>query len=127
MTGELKELEEGSVTYIIMLAAFQVVLNCQLELKGTIYDQSPVANKVREAVNMLNLKNSRNRDRIWQVDDKKAADMMFSIEKIAKLISKSDGVAICAIADLLRKNLDFSKVLISELSDEELEKIKATM
>jgi hypothetical protein len=127
MTEELEELEEGSVTYIIMLAAFQVVLNCQFELKGTIYDQGPVANKVREAVNMLNLKNSRNRDSIWKVDDKRAADMMFAIDKIAGLIATSDGLALTAIADLFRQGIDFNRVLISELSDEELEKIRATM
>lgn len=123
----MEELDEGSITYIIMLSAFQVVLNCQLELKGTMYDQGVITNKVREAVNMLNLKNSRNRDRIWKVDDKRAADMMYAIENIAKLIATSDGVAINAITHLLRQGLDFSKILVTELSDEELEKIKATM
>lgn len=123
----MEELDEGSITYIIMLSAFQVVLNCQLELKGTGYDQGVITNKVREAVNMLNLKNSRNRDRIWKVDDKRAADMMYAIENIAKLIAISDGVAINAITHLLRQGLDFSKILVTELSDEELEKIKATL
>ena len=70
-----------SVTYIIMLAAFQVVLNCQLELEGTVYDQGKIKQKVREAVNMMNLKNTANHKAIWKVDPEKAADMILGKEE----------------------------------------------
>jgi hypothetical protein len=65
-----------SITYIIMLSAMQVVLNCQLELQGTVYDQGKAAQKVREAINLMALQNSKNRDLIWKTDDINAAKTM---------------------------------------------------
>lgn len=113
-------LDNTAATYIVMLSAFQVVLNCQLELKGTIYDQGKTAQKVKEAINVLNLKNDTNKRHIWALESKKAADMMYAIQKIGEEIAKGDGVALHAITYLVRKGVDFSKIKIVELEDEDL-------
>ena len=102
----------------------QVVLNCQLELKGTVYDQGRVANKVREAVNMMNLKNSSNRDLIWKTDDVNAANTMKGIQIIGEQIAKGDGVVLHLLTNLTRKGIDLSRCVLRELSEEELEKLQ---
>ena len=113
-----------AITYVIMLSAMQVVLNCQLELKGTTFDQGKITNKVREAVNMLNLKNSSNRDLIWKTDEINAANTMKGIEIIGEQIAKSDGLVLHLLTNLTRKGIDLSKCVLKELTDEELEKLK---
>ena len=108
-----------SITYITMLSAFQVVLNCQLDLKETIYEQDKkTVQKVREAVNMLNLNNSKNRNKIWKADEKQAADLMYAIEVIGKQIALGDGIALSAITQLTRDGFDLSKCKIVELDEE---------
>lgn len=108
MTDEVK-------TYVIMLSAFQVVLDCQLELKGTIYEQDKkITQKVREAINVLNLSNAKNRDRIWAADEIQAMTMTRSISRIAELIAKSDGVGLSVIDNLLQNGMDFSKYKLVE-------------
>jgi len=113
-----------AITYVIMLSAMQVVFNCQLELKGTVYDQGKITNKVREAVNMLNLKNSSNRDLIWKTDEINAANTMKGIEIIGEQIAKGDGLVLHLLTNLTRKGIDLSKCVLKELTDEELEKLK---
>jgi len=115
---------EDAINYITMLAAFQVVLNCQLELKGTKYDQGKSAVKTREAVNMLNIVNAKNRDRIWNADSEKAADMMYAIHIIGKQIAEGDGIALNFLTSLTRKGLDLTKCVVKELTDQELEDLK---
>ena len=120
----MEEPNEEAINYITMLAAFQVVLNCQLELKGTVYDQGKSAVKTREAVNMLNLINSKNRDRIWNADSEKAADMMYAIHIIGKQIAEGDGIALNFLTSLTRKGLDLTKCVVKELTNQELEDLK---
>jgi hypothetical protein len=109
-----------SITYIIMLSAMQVVLNCQLELQGTVYDQGKAAQKVREAINMMSLKNSANRDLIWKTDDINAAKTMKGIEIIGSQIAKGDGLILHLITNLTREGVDLSRCMLKELSDKEL-------
>ena len=114
-----------TTTYIILLSAMQVVLNCALELEGTIYDQGKVKIKIREAINLMSRQNSKNRDRIWQSDEKKAADLMYAIQKIGEQIAKGDGIALSLITKLSRDGFDLARCVITELSEEEMEKMKA--
>ncbi len=113
-----------AVTYITMLSAFQVVLNCQLELKGTVYDQGQVRVKVREAVNAMNLQNSKNRDKIWKIDDLRAASIMRSVQLIGEQIAKANPIALDFITDLTRQGVDFDRCMIKELNDDELKDYK---
>jgi hypothetical protein len=113
-----------AITYVVMLSAMQVVLNCQLELKGTVYDQGRITNKVREAVNMLNLKNSSNRDLIWKTDAINAANTMKGIQTIGEQIAKGDGIVLHLLTNLTRQGIDLSRCVLKELTDEELEKLK---
>jgi hypothetical protein len=73
---------------------------------------------------MLNLINSKNRDRIWNADSEKAADMMYAIHIIGKQIAEGDGMALNFITSLTRSNIDFSRCVVKELTDEELEDLK---
>lgn len=113
-----------SITYIIMLSAMQVVLNCQLELQGTVYDQGKAAQKVREAINLMALQNSKNRDLIWKTDDINAAKTMKGIEIIGKQIAKGDGLVLHLITNLTREGVDLSRCMLKELSDKELLELK---
>jgi len=110
-----------------MLSAMQVVLNCAFELQGTIYDQGKVKQKVREAINVMTLQNSKNLNRIWVADEKKAADLMHAIQKIGEQVAKGDGLALSLITKLSRKGYDLAKCVVTELSDEELEKRRAEL
>ena len=121
----MEEPSKESITYIIMLSAMQVVLNCQLELKDTVYDQGKVTQKVREAVNMLNLKNAVNRDTIWKTDELNAANTMMGIQIIGEQIAKSDGKILHLLTNLTRGGVDISKCVLKELTDEELEEYYA--
>lgn len=116
----MEEPSKESITYIIMLSAMQVVLNCQLELEGTLYDQGKVTQKVREAVNMLNLKNAANRNTIWKTDEINAANTMMGIQIIGEQIAKSDGKILHLLTNLTRSGIDLSRCVLKELTDEEL-------
>jgi len=118
----MEEPSKESITYIIMLSAMQVVLNCQLELEGTVYDQGKVTQKVREAVNMLNLKNASNRNKIWKTDEINAANTMMGIQIIGEQIAKSDGKILHLLTNLTRSGIDLSRCVLKELTDEELKK-----
>ena len=113
---EQQQPSEESITYITMLSAFQVVLDCQLELKGTIYEHDKkVTQKVREAINMLNLANASNRNKIWKTDEIQAMKLSRSITRISGLIAKSDGVALSVIDSMLQEGIDFSKYKLVEI------------
>lgn len=114
-----------TTTYIILLSAMQVVLNCALELEGTIYDQGKVKVKIREAINQMVLQNSKNRDRIWLADEKKAADLMYAIQVIGQQVAKGDGIALALITKLSRDKFDLARCVVTELSEEEMEKRRA--
>lgn len=124
MTEE--EVPQDAITYVTLLSAFQVVLNCQLELKGTNYDQGKSLNKVREAINLLNLQrvnsgrtNAANRDTIWKNDEKLAADIMYAIEIIGEKIAKDNAKALQLVTMLYRQGIDLDKCKIVEMSDDE--------
>lgn len=121
----MEEPSKESITYIIMLSAMQVVLNCQLELQSTVYDQGKVTQKVREAVNMLNLKNAVNRNTIWKSDELNAANTMMGIQIIGEQIAKSDGKILHLLTNLTRSGIDLSRCVLKELTDEELEEYYA--
>ena len=115
---------DDAIKYITMLSAFQVVLNCQLDLEKSVYLSGKSKVKVREAVNMLNLEHSKNHRAIWDLDSQKAASLMLGIEVLAKEIAESNGVILSVIAELKRSGFDLSRIKIVELSDEELDSIK---
>lgn len=124
MTEE--EVPQDAITYVTLLSAFQVVLNCQLELKGTNYDQGKSLNKVREAINLLNLQrvnsgrtNAANRDTIWKNDEKLAADIMYAIEIIGEKIAKDNAKALQLVTMLYRQGIDLDRCKIVEMSDDE--------
>lgn len=116
-----------TTTYIILLSAMQVVLNCALELEGTIYDQGKVKIKVREAINQMVNSNSKNRDRIWVADEKKAADLMHAIQVIGQQVAKGDGLALALITKLSRDGFDLARCVVTELSEEEMKKRRAEL
>jgi len=115
-----------AITYIVMLSAMQVVLNCQLELENTVYDQGNIKQKVREAINAMTLKNNKNRDLIWRTDEINAANTMMGIEIIGKQIAKSDGKILHLITNLTRSGIDLSRCVLKELTDEELKEYHET-
>lgn len=114
-----------TTTYIILLSAMQVVLNCALELEGSIYDQGKVKIKIREAINQMVNSNAKNRDRIWAADEIKAADLMHAIQVIGQQVAKGDGLALALITKLSRDGFDLARCVITELSEEEMEKRRA--
>ena len=115
---------DDAVKYITMLTAFQVVLNCQLELENSVYLSGKSKQKVREAVNILNLEHSKNHRAIWKIDSQKAASLMFGLEVLAKEIAESNGVILSVIAELKRAKFDLSRIKVVEVSNEELEELE---
>ena len=115
---------DDAIKYITMLSAFQVVLNCQLDLEKSVYLSGKSKIKVREAINMLNLEHSKNHKAIWNLDSQKAATLMLGVEVLAKEIAESNGVILSVIAQLKRSGFDLSRIKIVELSDEELEELE---
>jgi len=115
---------DDAVKYITMLTAFQVVLNCQLDLEKSVYLSGKSKQKVREAINILNLEHSKNHRAIWNVDSQKAASLMLGLEVLAKEISESNGVILSVIAELKRAGFDLKRIKIVEVSDEELEELE---
>lgn len=116
-------LNEDSIKYITMLTAFQVVLNCQLDLEKSVYLSGKSKVKVREAINMLNLEHSKNHRAIWEIDSQKAASLMMGLEILAKEVAESNGVILSIVTELKRAGFDLSRIKIVELSDEELEEL----
>lgn len=116
----IDDLPKEAITYIMMLTAFQVVLNCQLDLEGTQYLSGKSKIKVREAINMLNLEHTKNHRAIWNIDSMKAASLMKGIEIVSEAIAKSNGSTLSAITELVRAEFDLSRCKIIELTDEEI-------
>lgn len=116
----IDDMPREAITYIIMLTAFQVVLNCQLDLEGTQYLSGKSKIKVREAINILNLEHTKNHRAIWNIDSTKAASLMKGIEIVAESIAKSNGSTLSAITELVRAEFDLSRCKIIELTDEEI-------
>jgi phage antirepressor YoqD-like protein len=108
---------EESVTYIILLTALQVALDCSMELQGTIYDQGKAKIKLREAINQLTLDNAKNRNKIWKTDDIQAANMTKGIREIGKNIAIGNGEVLQLITQLTRQGLDFSKYKLQEIEE----------
>lgn len=73
------------------------------------------------------MQNAKNRDRIWEADEVRAADFMYAIQKVGEQIAKGDGLALMLISKLSRDGFDLSRCVISELSEEEMEKRKAAL
>jgi uncharacterized protein (UPF0335 family) len=115
---------DDAIKYITMLTAFQVVLNCQLDLEKSVYLSGKSKQKVREAINILNLEHSKNHRAIWNIDSQKAATLMMGIEILAEEIAESNGVILSVIAELKRAGFDLSRVKIVEVSDEELKELE---
>lgn len=113
---------EEAITYITMLSAFQVILNCQSELEGSNYYQGKSKEVINTAINTLSLNNAKNRNKIWKIDEKLAADIMHSIHVIGEQIAQSNPLGLHAITYLTRQGIDLSKIKIVELTDEELKK-----
>jgi len=121
---EHQKASEESITYIILLSALQVILNCSLELKDTIYDQGKAKEKLREAINILTRQNSKNRDHIWAANEIHAANMMYGIQKIGEAVAQDNGMLLHVVTTLSRKGFDLSRCKIVELTDEEIEEYK---
>lgn len=103
--------------YITLLSAMQVVLNCALELEGTPYMQGKVKQKVNEAINVMNLKNARNRDKIWKIDDKMAADIMMAIHIVGENIARCEGTALANITAITRQGIDLNRYKLVEIDE----------
>ncbi len=116
----MSEASKESVTYIILLSAMQVVLNCALELEDSIYNQGKVKIKVREAINVMCAHNNKNRDNIWKKDEIHAADLMYAVQVIGQQIAKGDGMALAAITKLTRDGFDLSRCVITELNEDQV-------
>ena len=116
-----------AVTYIIMLSALQVLLECSLELENTQFMQGKVKEKVREAINIASLKNAKNRDKIWGIDEVTAANMSFAISQIGKQIATGDGNALHLITKLVRDKYDLAKCVVTELTDRQVKNVVAKM
>jgi hypothetical protein len=116
-----------AVTYIIMLSALQVLLECSLELENTPFMQGKVKEKVREAINMATLKNAKNRDKIWKVDEVVAANMSFAIAQIGKQIATGDGNALHLITKLVRDKYDLGRCVVTELTERQVKNVVTKM
>lgn len=110
-----EEIPQESITYIVLLSAMQVVLNCSLELKGTIYDQGNVKVKVREAITAMSQANSKNNKQMWKAEEITSADFMLAIQIIGEQLAKGDGVALANITALTRQGIDLSKYKLVEI------------
>jgi len=109
-----------TVTYIILLTALQVALDATLELEKTKYIQGKAKDKLREALNMLTLNNAKNRNRVWGIDEKKAADMTYAIRELGKSIAQSDATCLHLLTKLVRDKYDLRKLKIVEMSDRQV-------
>jgi hypothetical protein len=117
---------QETITYITLLTALQVVQNCQLDLKGTNKSNAKQEESVRKTVALLKSTMSKDKKTIWTTDEMTSADLMITIEKIAELIAKNDGIGLHTIIYLLNNGIDLNRCAIQELSDEEIEEFKRT-
>jgi hypothetical protein len=124
MEKEKRMPSQDTISYITLLSALQVVQNCQLDLKGTNKYRAREAEAVRKAVAVLKSTMAQDKKNIWTVDEMTTADLMITIEKIAELIAKNDGIGLHTIIYLLNSGVDLNRCVIHELTDEEIEHFK---
>lgn len=115
---------QDTISYITLLSALQVVQNCQLDLKGTNKFRAREAEAVRKAVAVLKSSMAQDKKTIWTVDEITSANLMVTIEKVAELIAKNDGIGLHTIIYLLNSGVDLNRCVIQELTDEEIEEFK---
>jgi len=126
MSDNKQKPTQETITYITLLTALQVVQNCQLELKGTNKFKSKQEESVRKSVALLKSTMSKDKKTIWTIDEITSADLMVTIEKIAELITKNDGIGLHTITYLLNNGVDLNRCKVTELTDEEVEEFKRT-
>jgi hypothetical protein len=124
MEQEKRVPSQDTISYITLLSALQVVQNCQLDLKGTNKYRAREAEAVRKAVALLKSTMAQDKKNIWTVDEMTSANLMITIEKVAELIAKNDGVGLHTIIYLLDSGVDLNRCVVQELSDEEIEEFK---
>ena len=124
MEQEKRLPSQDTISYITLLSALQVVQNCQLDLKGTNKYRAREAEAVRKAVALLKSTMAQDKKNIWTVDEMTSANLMITIEKVAELIAKNDGVGLHTIIYLLDSGVDLNRCVVQELSDEEIEEFK---
>ena len=115
---------QDTISYITLLTALQIIQNCQLDLKGTNKYRAREEEAVRKAAAVLKSTMTKDKNTIWTVDEMTTADLMFTIEKVAELIAKNDGVGLHTIIYLLNSGVDLNRCVIHELTDEEIEEFK---
>ena len=115
---------QDTISYITLLTALQIIQNCQLDLKGTNKYRAREEEAVRKAAAVLKSTMAKDKNTIWTVDEMTTADLMFTIEKVAELIAKNDGVGLHTIIYLLNSGVDLNRCVIQELTDEEIEEFK---
>jgi phosphohistidine swiveling domain-containing protein len=114
------EIPEDAVKYVALLTGMQVVYNAQLELKKTRYYQDNVRKYSHEAIKAMEFSFKKDHAKLWKIDEKRAADLMLAVHKIAQLIVEDNGIGIHAIATILRKDVDLGRIVVKELTDEEI-------
>lgn len=124
MEREKRMPSQDTISYITLLTALQIIQNCQLDLKGTNKYRAREEEAVRKAAAVLKSTMAKDKNTIWTVDEMTTADLMFTIEKIAELIAKNDGVGLHTIIYLLNSGVDLNRCVIQELTDEEIEEFK---
>lgn len=115
---------QDTISYITLLTALQIIQNCQLDLKGTNKYRAREEEAVRKAAAVLKSTMTKDKNTIWTVDEMTTADLMFTVEKVAELIAKNDGVGLHTIIYLLNSGVDLNRCVIHELTDEEIEEFK---
>lgn len=122
MSDENSQVSQEALTYIVLLSAMQVTLNCATELKGTKYYSGKVKQKCTEAINTLMHFNTKNHKIIWEIDSEASAKIMYGIQAIGEQIAIGGIESLGVIADLTRKGFDFSKYKLVELEENEINK-----
>jgi hypothetical protein len=117
MLSKKSDVTEEYINYIILLSALQVVYNTSLELQNSKFYSSKVKIKVKEAINILTQTYNKDLRKIWNMDEKMAADFMYGIQGIGEQIAKTNGLALPTIADLIRKDIDLSKFNLIEVKE----------
>jgi hypothetical protein len=117
-----EKVSEEALTYIVLLSAMQVVVNCSTELKGTKYYSSKVKQKCTEAINTLMHFNTKNHKIIWEIDSEASAKIMYGIQAIGEQLAVGGVESLGVIADLTRKGYDFSKYKLVEIEESEIDK-----
>lgn len=114
---ENTDVSKEYINYIVLLSALQVVYNSSLELKETRFYSKKVKIKVGEAIVAMTQAYQKDHYKIWDIDEKMAADFMLGIQSIGEQIAKTNGIALPTISELVRKDIDFSKYKLVEIDE----------